>query len=299
MNSGIYCIFCVKARKRYIGSTRNFRARHAGHKSQLRKGNHSNHKLQEAYNNPKDHCLVFFVIERCLPEALADREQFYIDLFRSVEKGFNVCTSSRNTSNMVWTEEQRKRSSAEKQGKIRGAYTNSRDYRFYSPEGKMVVVRGLLPFCKIHGLSDLCLRAVSGGKQSSHRGWRRFTGEPKIEPFLPVKKTLSEGARAKLEISVYGPRRKRPMPSQCRDGYYALFRGSSNPHLKDYEFVSPTGEVVRVHGLKPFCRQNGLNVRKMYGLIYGEKPQYKGWTLAHNLATEGCPDVPPRWLPFG
>lgn len=46
---------------------------------------------------------------------------------------------------------------------------------------------------------------------------------------------------------------------------------------KNYSFISPDGEPIILEGIKPFCKQHGLDPKSMYKVASGEKSSYKGW----------------------
>lgn len=48
---------------------------------------------------------------------------------------------------------------------------------------------------------------------------------------------------------------------------------------KSYEFVSPSGEVVQVHNLSKFCRENNLDNGAMTKVASGERKSHKKWML--------------------
>lgn len=49
--------------------------------------------------------------------------------------------------------------------------------------------------------------------------------------------------------------------------------------VREYEFVSPQGKLIRVKGLRKFCREQSLDVGNMAAL--GKRLQsYKGWRIA-------------------
>jgi len=57
-------------------------------------------------------------------------------------------------------------------------------------------------------------------------------------------------------------------------------KGQNHPdNRKDYAFVSPTGDIVRVHGLKELCEENNLSMGEMSRVGSEKKSQHKGWTL--------------------
>ncbi len=77
--SGIYAIIYKATEERYIGSAVNIRSRWECHKSNLRKGKHSNTHLQRVWNLYGPDAFSFVVIEECPREFLLDHEQAHID----------------------------------------------------------------------------------------------------------------------------------------------------------------------------------------------------------------------------
>jgi group I intron endonuclease len=91
---GIYLISCLVNQKTYIGQTKSIKKRIAQHQNNLKKGNHPNQHLQNAYNKYGVDFFVFRPIEYLEDstlEQLTEREQYWIDFFDSMnkEKGFN------------------------------------------------------------------------------------------------------------------------------------------------------------------------------------------------------------------
>ena len=275
MDSGVYCILCLKSRRRYIGSAQNLTSRKSQHRSGLRRHKHGNWKLQEAYD--RYGCMAFLVLERCSPSVLFQREQFYMDLFDSVRNGFNIDRRAGGRAGTKLTSEQRRAQSLRSTGKTRAPYLSSPELRFYGPDGKALTVRNLSEFCKLYRLSEGCMRYVAQGRQTNHKGWRRFSGEIVAEKFVPKKREMAVATRQKLEVSVYSKRRGIDQVG-ARQAALSVLRSSANPCLKNYAFVAPDGAVIEFRGLAPFCRERGLNYRKMLAVISGERYSHKGWT---------------------
>lgn len=78
-NSGVYKITNTINGKIYIGSAKNIKTRKKTHLNRLRKGNHDNTHLQNAFSLYGEKYFVFDVIEYCEAKDLLLREQFYID----------------------------------------------------------------------------------------------------------------------------------------------------------------------------------------------------------------------------
>lgn len=105
MKSGVYEIKCIKTNKSYIGSTKNFNHRKTRHFSQLRTNKHGNKKLQEDFNLYSIDNFEFNIIEEVEEDKLLEREQYYMDLFKSYDNGYNVSKYSDSTKGLNLTEE--------------------------------------------------------------------------------------------------------------------------------------------------------------------------------------------------
>ena len=89
---GIYCIQNKKSGKLYIGSSKNIEKRIRGHKNSLRLNRHYNIYLQRAYNKYGEGGLVFKSLERTTEKNMINREQFWIDKYKShiPKNGYNI-----------------------------------------------------------------------------------------------------------------------------------------------------------------------------------------------------------------
>jgi group I intron endonuclease len=89
-SSGIYALVCQENGKIYVGSSINLRGRGWSHLGQLRKGKHGNPHLQSAWNKYGEDSFNIKILELCDAEKLLEREQFWMDHFEVIEKGFNL-----------------------------------------------------------------------------------------------------------------------------------------------------------------------------------------------------------------
>ncbi len=92
MNSGIYQILNTANGKVYIGSSATIEDRWNDHKGKLSRGAHGNTHLQNAYNKYSSDSFEYFMIEFCCPikEMLLEKEQFWMDALKVIEKGYNI-----------------------------------------------------------------------------------------------------------------------------------------------------------------------------------------------------------------
>ena len=81
--SGIYCILNKNNNKKYIGSSKNLYNRLMKHRSLLRNNKHENVLLQNTWNKHSEEFFECFILEYVEEALLQEREQFYINSFKS------------------------------------------------------------------------------------------------------------------------------------------------------------------------------------------------------------------------
>ena len=104
MNSGIYKILNKTNNKVYIGSSVNLKSREYKHFWMLNKNTHDNQFLQNSFNRDGLENFVFEVLENCDLDLLIERENYYINNYKSNNNdfGYNLATVNefrRNTFN--------------------------------------------------------------------------------------------------------------------------------------------------------------------------------------------------------
>lgn len=115
---GIYYIECQKTKRKYVGSSNDINRRWIKHRTELKNGVHHNQFLQRVYNKYGFKNLIFVVIEVCEELVLTDREIYYIDKYKSLDRryGFNFSIPQIHPM-MKTSEEYRKKLSDAKKGK--------------------------------------------------------------------------------------------------------------------------------------------------------------------------------------
>lgn len=119
--SSISCVYCIKSlvdNKVYIGSTKNYTNRISNHKCKLSKNIHSNFRLQKAWNQYGEDNFKFECIEECAETELLDREQYWIDFYKSYDPniGYNIAPQAGNNFGVKHNEETCKRISEKRIG---------------------------------------------------------------------------------------------------------------------------------------------------------------------------------------
>jgi GIY-YIG catalytic domain len=112
-------------------------------------------------------------------------------------------------------------------------------YWLVSPDGLKTKVNNLDLFAKDHNLDISCLRRVLDGKDNQHKGWLRFgmTHEQ--------------------------------IKNKWNDRY--------NKMAKTYHMLNPEGQLVEIHNMTKFCRENNLTKQCMLRVIKGIDRIHKGW----------------------
>ncbi len=96
--SGIYKITCTANKRIYIGSALNLRERRRAHFGALRRNEHINKHLQNAWNKYGPDVFTFEVLEYVLPMSLTAREQYWFNREKPFgRKGFNIAREAGST----------------------------------------------------------------------------------------------------------------------------------------------------------------------------------------------------------
>ena len=80
LDSGIYRFVNLMTGQSYIGQSVNLLARQRVHLSELRGGYHYNEHFQRAFTKYGEEAFSYDILERCDPQFLDEREQYWIDL---------------------------------------------------------------------------------------------------------------------------------------------------------------------------------------------------------------------------
>lgn len=104
MGCGIYKIKNKVNNKTYVGSSLNIESRKYKHFWLLRNNKHDNYFLQNSFNKHGEQNFTFEILELCEEKEIIERENHYIDLFKSslLEFGYNLAKVNefrRNTYN--------------------------------------------------------------------------------------------------------------------------------------------------------------------------------------------------------
>lgn len=118
MNTGIYEIRNIINSKCYVGSANSFIKRFNEHKRDLRKNEHHNAKLQRAWNKHGAENFEFNKIIICSKENLLMYEQRAIDIYDTVNNGYNILPTAGSTIGMIHSSETKLKMSESAKGRI-------------------------------------------------------------------------------------------------------------------------------------------------------------------------------------
>lgn len=119
--AGVYKLLNLVTGMIYIGSTRSVYTRFRTHKNNLRRNNHENPHLQNAWNKYREENFEFEVLEECSEDQCINKEQHYLDTLLSAqdylnkinnrfkEVGYNIRPIAESNKGCTLTDEQRKR----------------------------------------------------------------------------------------------------------------------------------------------------------------------------------------------
>jgi group I intron endonuclease len=187
MAVGIYKITFGNPDKVYIGSSIRIEIRWSTHKSELRGGRHS-HRMQNAYNKYGEDAMTFEIVEE-LPHCvsrdyLIGREQYYIDLYDSFNKGLNMSPNAW-TYIKEWTEEDRQAKSIAMTGENNHFYgkTHSEETKkLLSERNKNNYLGENNPFFGKTHSEETRLKISKSIKATNAKQEKHFmTGKPKTE----------------------------------------------------------------------------------------------------------------------
>lgn len=126
MNSGIYKITNKETGKFYVGSSVNIKRRWYMHKYELKRNNHGNKYLQNAWNKFGEAAFTFEIIKEVEPikKKILKEEQFYLDALSPYgERGYNISKEASSILGYRHTKEARRKIVESKLGKLRSTET--------------------------------------------------------------------------------------------------------------------------------------------------------------------------------
>jgi group I intron endonuclease len=103
--SGIYCIENTVNHKKYIGQSVNIYTRWKQHKNDLYNNKHRNNYLQKAWNKYGENNFNFQIIEKCDEDNLNEKEMYYINMFKTINRDYGYNLDSGGSINRYMSDE--------------------------------------------------------------------------------------------------------------------------------------------------------------------------------------------------
>jgi len=249
---GIYAIY-GPGDSIYIGGSVDIAKRWALHRSRLNRGIHHSPHLQRAWRLYGADAFSFVCLERLgSKEQLTAAEQRWLNdalTTRPRNRVYNVAPEAGRTIDVSPSPETRRKLSAALRGRPCNAETREK------------------------------IAAAQRGKPRSAEAQRKRRETIATRGLPPV----SDGARAKLSAAGRGRKRSEETRQRMREAQRghrppeAALRASSEKRTRTIRLLSPTGEVVTIHGINAFAEAHGLSASHLIRVERGERQQHKGW----------------------
>ena len=106
--------------KKYVGSSNNLKQRWRQHKSLLKRNKHLCTPLQNSWNKYGEDKFIFSIIEETTQDLLLEKEQYWLDHYKSYEKtnGYNILKIAGSNVGFKHTEETKLKISEASKGRI-------------------------------------------------------------------------------------------------------------------------------------------------------------------------------------
>jgi group I intron endonuclease len=126
-DSGIYRFVCVPTGKCYVGGSGRMKIRKGEHLASLRGNRHHSRRFQNAWNKWGEQEFAYEILEECDPTALMEREQHWIDTFKSFDKsmGFNIAPITGTVLGIKRSEETKERMRVSRRNRIEKPFSEA------------------------------------------------------------------------------------------------------------------------------------------------------------------------------
>jgi hypothetical protein len=269
--SGVYEIRCLANGKFYIGSTVNLRERWQRHLVTLRRSEHHNFYLQQAWNKHGEEQFMFSVLEYVASKDVLVAEQKWLDRTRCTNRriGFNIsalASAPGSDFGFIWE-------------------------GFIDPAGNPVTIFNLHGYCRQHKLDFPSMHRLAVGKSKlkSYKGWTHKnsvrqrdyvkTYEGFVDPHGNLIPPITNLAAFCREHNLDNTHLLAVMRGRICSHRGWTHINSRKPAIKVHTgYINPEGQRVQIINLVAFCKENGLQVMHMHDIRKGYRKSHKGWT---------------------
>lgn len=174
--TGVYQIYNVLSKKRYIGSSKNVKKRFNKHVGNFRHQRRTNIEMEKDYLKYGINSFVFGLIEECAEHELTDREQFYIYHYglNCLYNKAPLATSNKGTS-VSWNRNKKGLQKAWNKGMKgwhpEGAGVQPKPFSIVSPDLVLYEGNSIKKFAKEMGFTT-GIYVLINKKSEYYKGWR-------------------------------------------------------------------------------------------------------------------------------
>lgn len=238
MTCGIYLLNFTGTHKVYVGQSKNVEMRYLQHVNNL-KNNNANKKLQEAFNTYG--CPQYTVIAECTSTELDDLEDAAINVWDSVNNGYNIYTTSNEAPTNTGF------------GSGNTKYSKQQIIEVFN-----LLVTTDLAFENLQHLTQVAKATISTIATLRSHVWLQ-------EEFPEAYAVL---------VAKTKTRRTTISASIVSDKLSAKSRGIIYPKIQD-----PQGNVYVIDNAYKFAKQNNLAPNHFQEVLNGHRKSHKGWKV--------------------
>lgn len=299
---GVYYIHCIPNDKYYVGYSSNLRQRYEQHTRELRKNQHKNLHLQNAFNRFGEDAFLFSIIAYCdTTETASFLEKQIIEDYDLLnrEYGFNMQQSDEFKESISQTrkinmEDYKKTNPYLKSGEDNPRYGKTHE-EIYGKEKSKEIKEKLSKTFKENGHPWQGRHHSTETKaklSKAHKG--RKPSKEALENMSKAMRGKTSWKKGKTYEEIYG----KEGSDELKTRLVNKFTGKNNhfygkSHSKETiekqrqaklaksikcEFVDHEGNKFYPDTMTSFCKEHNLDVSAMSRVRKGERPHHKGWT---------------------
>jgi group I intron endonuclease len=264
--SGIYKITCLTTDKFYVGSAVNLYRRRHNHYGFLRRNEHHNPILQNAWNKYGEDVFTFEVLELVLVPFLIEREQFWLDKLHPFGKrGFNIARIAGSSLGREVAQSTR--------DKISATLTGRPGNVGYKPSPEIVEQQRLRMLGTKQSEETKRKRAIS------HTGKKHSPETIEKMRLSQIGKIVSPETGAKISAANKGYVPSDEARAKISAANTARQRTSEEyaSRRKTLIVTAPDGTEYIANGIRDFAIEHGLDGSALAKVARGKYPSYKGW----------------------
>lgn len=274
LKPGIYKIINTRTNRVYVGQAKEFKARWRGHCSSLLNNKHQNKFLLNDFKKCReelghDDFLEFYVLEvmeNSTKEARNKREEEFIAQYwdrQDLCYNFKQKIAGKERSVFSNTPEETKELLSQAQKRL-WQDPEERQKRIEGRDGKRREKIG-------KACSEMWTSMTEEQKHEISQKRVQLTQESWADPEIRQKRL--DGLRTN-SWKVSKAQKKLAQDPEHR----AKLIAQGQKYAKTYQMLNPEGQLIEIHNMTKFCRENELTKQHMIAVAKGREPSHKGWT---------------------